>query len=72
MTKPLSLNAQIAEVEYELAMRAKVYPGLVRSGRLRQSEADLHVARLTAVLRTLHWLFEHEAEIKARRAKGAA
>lgn len=60
----ISLRAQIEEVEYELGMRRKVYPGLVRRGKVRQGEADLHVERLEAVLKTLQWLQANETRVR--------
>ncbi len=44
---------QISEVKRELQLRRHVYPGLVGRGRMRQSEADEHMARLRASLATL-------------------
>ncbi len=52
----ITLNAQIEELEYELRMRASVYPRLVRRGKLRAGEAELHTQRMEAALRTLRWL----------------
>jgi hypothetical protein len=51
-----SLNEQIAEVERELALRSRVYPGLVAKNKMRQSEADEHTRRMQAVLATLRSL----------------
>lgn len=62
----ISLNQQIEEVERELAMRARVYPGLVSRSKLSQSIADYHVARMRAVKATLEWLRDNETEIKRR------
>lgn len=62
----ISLDAQLEEVDYELKQRARVYPGLVQKGSYRQSEADLHVARMEAVRDTLLWLKTNEAVIKAK------
>ena len=59
-----TLRAQIEEVEYEIAMRRKVYPGLVARGRIRQAEADEHVLRLECALDTLRWVQKNEAVIK--------
>lgn len=64
MTTKISLRAQVEEVDYELKMRGEVYPGLVRKGRYRQSEADLHVARMQAVRATLLWLGGDEEFIR--------
>ena len=57
-----SLRVQIEEVEYEIGMRHKVYPGLVYKGKLRQSIADMHVARMMAVLETLRKLLAETGE----------
>jgi len=48
-----NLRQQIEEVQYELRMRAQVYP---RSRKMREGEKAQHVARMEAVLRTLKWL----------------
>ncbi|HEY7302169.1 MAG TPA: hypothetical protein VH684_30110 [Xanthobacteraceae bacterium] len=56
----ISLAQQIEEID----CRRRVYPGLVRAGKRRQSELDYHVARLEAALRTLKWVEEHAEEIK--------
>ena len=63
----VSLAQQIEEVQRELDQRARVYPGLVSKGSMRQAHADYHVARMTAVLRTLQWLRDHEDLIRAVR-----
>lgn len=67
-----SLAAQVSEVMRELTMRAEVYPGLVRRGRRRQSEADLCTARMEDVLATLNWLARNERLIKQRLADDGA
>ena len=61
----ISLQQQIEECGYELDQRARVYPRLVSSGKLRQAVADYHVDRMRATRRTLEWLQRHEDEIKA-------
>lgn len=61
----IPLIHQISEVKRELALREAVYPGLVLKKKMRQGEADTHRARMTAALKTLEWLQEHEGEIKA-------
>jgi len=70
MSKPISLRQQIEEVEREIALREKVYPHQIRSGKMRQSIADYHLERMRSVLHTLLWLAEHESTIKDRRALG--
>lgn len=48
-----SLTAQIAEVKRELAMRDGVYGGRVAAGKMRGSEADMHIDLMRNVLETL-------------------
>lgn len=64
MADKVSLTAQIGEVKREIALRRSVYPGLVSRGKMRQAEADLHIAYMTAVLDTLEWLRLHEPAIR--------
>jgi len=52
MSRPL--QQQISEVAREIALRKNVYPGLVGRGKMRQSEADEHLARIDAALLTLN------------------
>lgn len=52
----IPLVQQIAEVERELALRRRVYPKWVESGKMKQIAADLQMARLTAVRDTLKYL----------------
>lgn len=59
------LTQQIEEVERELALRKEVYPRWVGSGKMRQSVADYHMARMESVLKTLQWLMENETKVKA-------
>lgn len=49
----ISLAQQISEVQRELALRSQVYPKFVAQKKMRQGEADLHTARMQAVLLTL-------------------
>lgn len=50
---PVPLKDQIACVEREIAMRRRVYPRWVESGKLKQGEADEEIRRMEAVLETL-------------------
>lgn len=59
-----SLQAQISEIERELALRKNVYAGLVRSQRMKQGEADLHMTIMGQVLLTLKWLQKNEATVR--------
>lgn len=53
---PIPLTAQIACVEREIAMRERVYPRRVASGKLAQGKADQEIAAMRAVLATLKGL----------------
>jgi hypothetical protein len=48
-----SIKAQIAEVEREIAMRHKVYPGLVRKKTMKDGEAVELILLMQNVLATL-------------------
>jgi hypothetical protein len=52
-TLPIALDAQVREVEREIALRRRVYPRWIESGRLTQSAADRQIAVMQAVLETL-------------------
>ena len=65
MTKPISLAQQIDEVEHELKLRESIYPGRVRTAKMRPGEAEFHIARMRAVLATLRWLQANEAVVRA-------
>lgn len=64
--RKISIDQQIEEVEREIKLREGVYPRQVTSGKMRQSVADFHIERMTAVLRTLQWLRENEEKIRAK------
>lgn len=64
MSGKVNIIAQVAEVRRELALRRNVYPGLIRSGKLRQTEAELCTARMEAVLATLMFCQQHESDIR--------
>jgi hypothetical protein len=61
----IALAGQIAEVQRELALRRNVYPIRVRDRKMRQQEAELCMRRLEAVLATLMWCQDNEADIRA-------
>jgi hypothetical protein len=52
-TAPIPLQAQIVELERELALRARVYPRFVASGKMSQKAADHHTDCLRAAIETL-------------------
>ena len=64
----ISLTAQIAEIDRELAQRRTTYPMLIAKRSLRQSIADYQVEHLQAVRATLVWFTENELTIKQRLA----
>lgn len=49
----VTINEMITEVRRELTMREYVYPKQVERGKLKQHVADVHMARLQAVLKLL-------------------
>ena len=59
----ITLDEQIAEVAREVALRRNVYPQFVGRGKMEQAEADLHFARMEAVLATLTWLRENRSAV---------
>lgn len=61
--KHFSLTTQIAEVRRELGQRPAVYQ------RAKVKDGDLKIAIMQSVLRTLEWLAENEAKIKAKIAE---
>lgn len=72
MTVPLA--DQIREVERELALRGRVYPFQVKTGKMDQAEADRHMAAMEGVLATLRYVEKNAVGIRriAARVKGEA
>ena len=64
----VSIAGQISEVEREISMRREVFPRQVQRRMMKESEAELKIAYMEAVLRTLRWLQQNEAAIKQRLA----
>lgn len=62
----VSLSAQIAEVDRELAARKEVYARLVATRKLRQSHADFQMEHMRAVRATLLWLSDNEQSDQAQ------
>lgn len=60
----IGLADQLAEVGAELGMRRAVYPQFVARARYTQEEADLKIARMDAVYRTLKWLIANEDDVR--------
>jgi hypothetical protein len=63
MSERCSIDAQIAEVEYELAQRREVYPRIVEKHPSRASLCGMHEQRMRAVLGTLRWLKDHDVKV---------
>lgn len=74
MSTDRNIHQQIDELQREKALRGNVYPGLVSRGKMRQAEADEHMARLQAAIETLCWCRDNRAVIVevAARARGVA
>jgi hypothetical protein len=53
---PITLDDMIAELRRELRVRLKVYPKLVRDGRLTQTKAQRQVSMLEATIDKLEAL----------------
>lgn len=63
----IPVAAQIAELERELSLRARVYPRWVEQGRLAQDAADEQIAAMRAAVRSLQIL----AEVQRMAREGA-
>lgn len=50
---PVPIEAQIKEVEREIAQRERVYPRWVEAGKMPKATADRQIATMRAVLATL-------------------
>ena len=59
------IDEQIAEVRRELALRRRVYPDMIRAGKLKRSTADYAMHCLEAVLTTLEFMKTNRATIIA-------
>jgi hypothetical protein len=57
---PIPLAEQIREVQREIAMRERLYPGWVKNGQLSRHDAARNIARMQAVLKTLQSLVPQE------------
>lgn len=52
-TLPITLDAQVKEIEREIALRRRVYPRWIEAGKLSQTAADRQIAVMEAVAATL-------------------
>lgn len=61
MTERIYTAAEkLAELEREIAMRRRVYPGLVLRGQLKQQQADDRIAVLSAIAEDYRALAQKE------------
>lgn len=67
-----TLQAQIAEVERELKMRADVYPRLVASRKMSHGNAEEATNLMRNVLQTLRWVDAHKDAMIAQFGKPEA
>ena len=65
MTRRVSLNQQIQELDRELAARRMDPARFRKMFGLRESEAEYFIERLDAARNTLLWLQRHEDQIRA-------
>lgn len=61
----VSLREQADEAQRELAMRHRVYPGLVKRGKMTEAEQAVAIARMRAIRDTLRLFAEHEEAMRA-------
>ena len=61
----VSLREQADEAQRELAMRHRVYPGLVKRGKMTETEQAVAIARMRAIRDTLRLFAEHEDAIRS-------
>jgi hypothetical protein len=75
MAGKISIIGQIAEIDREIGEREKLYPKLVREGRMREEARVMLMDRIIAIRATLMFCKEHEASIRAymaeRKSRGA-
>lgn len=60
-TLPITLDAQVKEIEREIALRRRVYPRWTEAGKLSQAAADRQIAVMEAVAATLRLVGEGRA-----------
>jgi hypothetical protein len=65
----VSLRLQAEAAQRELAMRHRVYPGLVKRGKMTAAEADGEIAAMRAIRDTLRLFAEHEDAVRSTLAR---
>lgn len=61
----VSLREQAKEAQRELEMRHRVYPGLVKRGKMTETEQAVAIARMRAIRDTLRLFADHEDAIRS-------
>ena len=64
-TPKISIGQQAEAVRFAAVRQSSLNSGVSIREKRPESQARYDLARLQAAGRTLHWLVEHEAEIKA-------
>jgi hypothetical protein len=59
----ITLTEQIAEAQRELALRRRLYPGWVKSGKLDASTASYQLQAQEAITRTLERLAAEQGQL---------
>lgn len=65
MAGKISIIGQIAEIDREIGEREKLYPRMVREGRMREEHRVMLMDRIFAIRATLMFCREYEADIRA-------
>ena len=60
-----TLTEQCSEISREQTMRNRVYPKLIKSGKLSSSEAQTQMRNMAAAYETLTWLKKNADTVKA-------
>lgn len=68
----VGLREQADEAGREVAMRHRIYPGLVKRGRMTEAEAAVGIARMRAIRDTLRLFAEHEDTVRAALTRAVA
>ncbi|WP_421579086.1 hypothetical protein [Shinella sp. M31] len=72
MAGKISIIGQIAEIDREIAEREKLYPRLVREGRMPEEKRVMLMDRIFAIRATLNFCRENETDIRAWMAEKKA
>lgn len=60
----LSISGQITEVDWSIEQLRRWYDHRINTRLIKQSEAELHMEQMRAVLETLNWFADNEAFIR--------